>query len=90
MDLIMDEFEKSYNKPIITKYKETLLQFAEGKVLQTCAGTNRNLKFYNPSTNLTLIDWSPNMVAAGMTKKSPTLDYKYLVADVTKMPFKDS
>lgn len=59
------------------------------QILQTCAGSNRNLKFYKPTKTLTLIDWSPNMASIGMTKTVPASDYKYIVGDVTKMPFKD-
>lgn len=29
------------------------------------------------------------MASIGMTKIVPTIDYKYVVGDVTKMPFKD-
>jgi ubiquinone/menaquinone biosynthesis C-methylase UbiE len=36
-----------------------------------------------------MIDWSPNMASIGMTKTLPLTEYKYLVADVTKMPFSD-
>ena len=86
----MISFEASYNMSIINQYKQTLLQFASGRVLETCAGTNRNLSFYKPGTDLTLIDWSPNMAAVGTTKTSPTVSFNYVIGDVTKMPFKDS
>ena len=40
-------------------------------------------------SNITMIDWSPNMASIGMTKTLPSTDYKYVIGDVTKMPFKD-
>ena len=86
----MDNYEQEYNQANISKYRETLMKFVEGRVLETCAGSNRNLKFYPPGTDLTLIDWSPKMVSIGTFKGSPTIKYKYLVADVRKMPFKDN
>lgn len=59
----------------INKYKTTLLKFVEGKTLETCAGSNRNLRFYPPGTDLTLIDWSPKMVSIGSSKTLPTIKY---------------
>lgn len=60
------------------------------KILETCAGSNRNLKFFKPTNSLTLIDWSPFMASIGMTKSVPATSYKYVVGDVTKMPFNDN
>jgi ubiquinone/menaquinone biosynthesis C-methylase UbiE len=89
-DSIMDEFEHQYNASHILSYKQTLLKFVEGKTLETCAGSNRNLQFYPPGTNLTLIDWSPKMVAVGNTKTVPAITSNYVIGDVTKMPFSDN
>ena len=89
-DSDMEHFEKSYNQTTINNYKATLLSFVGGKVLETCAGTNRNLKFYKPGIDLTLVDWSPNMVSAGSTKTSQLNKYNYVVGDVMKLPFKDN
>jgi len=58
-------------------------------VLETCAGSNRNLKYYKSSVDLTLIDFSPNMVSTGSSKVSPLVKYNYMVADVMNMPFKN-
>ena len=58
--------------------------------LETCAGSNRNLKYYPPGTKLTLIDWSPKMISVGIGKSSPTLKYEYIMGDVAAMPFKDN
>ena len=86
----MDNFEGSLNQSHINSYKKTLLKMAEGKVLETCSGSNRNLKFYSNSIDLTLIDWSPKMASIGTNKISPLISYKYLIEDVTKMPFNDN
>lgn len=59
------------------------------KVLETCAGSNRNLKYYKAGVNLTLIDFSPNMVSVGSSKVSPFVKYNYVNGDVMNMPFKD-
>ena len=86
----MNNFEKSFNSSHINQYKSTLLKFVEGKTLETCAGSNRNIKFYPSGTDLTLIDWSPKMVSVGISKVLPTVRANYLIADVTKMPFNDN
>lgn len=86
-----------YNQFTINNYRNALAKQCTGKVtyylklkiLQTCAGSNRNLKYFKPTINLTMIDWSPNMASIGMTKTLPSTDYKYVIGDVTKMPFKD-
>ena len=59
-------------------------------MLETCAGSNRNLRFYQPHLDLTLIDYSPNMVSQGSSKVSPLIKYKYVLGDVMQMPFKDN
>jgi ubiquinone/menaquinone biosynthesis C-methylase UbiE len=45
------------------------------------------LKFYKPGVDLTLIDFSPNMVSQGSSKISPIIKYKYIEGDVMAMPF---
>lgn len=59
------------------------------QVLETCAGSNRNLRFYKPPIDLTLIDFSPNMLSSGSSKVSPLVKYNYILGDVMKMPFQD-
>lgn len=86
----MTTFEQEYNASHINRYKSTLLKFVEGKTLETCAGSNRNLKFYPPATDLTLIDCSPKMAAVGIGKTLPTINFNYVIGDVTNMPFKDN
>jgi ubiquinone/menaquinone biosynthesis C-methylase UbiE len=86
---MMSNFEHEFNSSHIHSYKTTLLKFVEGKTLETCAGSNRNLKYYPPLTDLTLIDWSPKMAAVGSSKVSATIKYNYVVGNVMKMPFKD-
>ena len=58
-------------------------------MLETCAGSNRNLKYYKSTADLTLIDFSPNMASSGSSKVSPLVKYNYLTADVMNLPFKD-
>ena len=58
-------------------------------MLETCAGSNRNLRYYKPGVDLTLLDFSPNMMSIGSSKSSPTVRYKYIVGDVMAMPFAD-
>jgi ubiquinone/menaquinone biosynthesis C-methylase UbiE len=93
----MDSFEMGYNQFNINNYRSTLAKQCEGnvlsylsKILETCAGSNRNLRFFKPTDTLTLIDWSPYMASIGMTKTVPATNYKYVVGDVTKMPFADN
>ena len=89
IDSLMDDFEGKYNKSSISNYRQTLASLAAGKVLETCAGSNRNLRFYKAGLDLTLLDYSPNMVSVGSTKTSPLLNYKYELGDVMAMPFAD-
>ena len=46
-----------------------------------------NLKYYRSGIDLTLIDFSPNMVSQGSSKISPTVKYNYILGDVMAMPF---
>lgn len=39
--------------------------------------------------DLTLIDYSPNMMSIGSSKTSPFVKYRYVVGDVMAMPFPD-
>jgi ubiquinone/menaquinone biosynthesis C-methylase UbiE len=57
--------------------------------LETCAGSNRNLRYFKPGVDLTLIDYSPNMMSIGSSKTSPFVKYRYVVGDVMAMPFPD-
>jgi ubiquinone/menaquinone biosynthesis C-methylase UbiE len=59
------------------------------QVLETCAGSNRNLKYYKPRTALTLIDFSPSMVSMGSAKVSPFVQYNYVQGNVMEMPFQE-
>lgn len=86
----MDNFERGYNQFSVNKYRETLAGMCEGKVLETCAGSNRNIRFYRNITDLTLIDFSPNMVSIGSSKISPFIQYTYVVGDVMQMPFPEN
>jgi ubiquinone/menaquinone biosynthesis C-methylase UbiE len=40
--------------------------------------------------DLTLIDFSPNMMSIGSSKASPLVKYEYVVGDVMAMPFADN
>lgn len=74
-DDMMLNFEKVFNFSHIQRYKSTLLKFVEGNTLETCAGSNRNLKYYPPGTKLTLIDWSPKMLSIGNSKNLPAINF---------------
>jgi len=85
-----------FNQFTINNYRSALAKQCTGKVivcvikiLETCAGSNRNLKYFKTSSDLTMLDWSPNMASMGMTKTLPTTSYKYIVGNVNKMPFND-
>jgi ubiquinone/menaquinone biosynthesis C-methylase UbiE len=55
--------------------------------LETCAGSNRNIKYYKTGTDLTLLDFSPNMISIGSSKLSPLIKPNYVLGDVMAMPF---
>jgi methyltransferase OMS1 len=58
--------------------------------LETCVGTNRNLKYYRPGAKVTMLDLSANMIEIAMTKTNPFIDVKYKIGDVCKMKFPDN
>lgn len=63
-------------------WKETLFRPVQAPI--------ENLKYYPPGTKLTLIDWSPKMLAIGNSKNLPAISFQYVQGDVAKMPFKDN
>ncbi len=40
----------------------TIFSLLRGKILEVGVGTGENLKYYHPSANITVFDWSPQMI----------------------------
>jgi len=45
------------------------------------------MKYYKTGIDLTLLDFSPNMVSIGSSKSSPLIKSRYVLGDVMAMPF---
>lgn len=52
----------------VTKWRAQLIPHAKGSVLEVAAGTNRNLRYYADSCELTLVDTSEYMVQQAQDK----------------------
>jgi hypothetical protein len=56
-----------------------LCSFAEGKILETCSGTSRNIKYYPEGSDVTLLDYSANCTQMAMTKINTFIKAKHIV-----------
>ena len=73
----------------IDQYRKFLVQFAEGKVLETAVGTSRNIKYYNPTCDVVGIDWAKQMVEVSVLKQAPLLNVDYKIGESEQLPFPD-
>ena len=103
---IADKYDKVFarrefsNK--LSRYRNVLLSYAEGDVLETGVGTGKTFKFYNSKqiSSYTGIDWSHNMLEKAFETKQElqkegkfslnTTLFKLMQADVHNMPFSDN
>lgn len=71
--------------------KKLIQDNAQGLVLETCVGTNRNLKFYreNKIVKIIGVDWVPYNVEKATQKLASPEDMTLLNLDVHKLPFDD-
>ena len=72
-------------------YRRQIISTLKGKVLEIGVGTGKNLGYYQEDTQVTAIDFSPQMLAVAnrqldiLGRKNITLQ----LADVEKLPFPD-
>lgn len=71
------------------RFRKSLLKKAEGNVLEIGAGTGKNLYYYPEKVNLTLTDFSPEMLEIAK-KRANKLGIKanFKIADAENLPFK--
>ncbi|KAM3144350.1 hypothetical protein pb186bvf_003514 [Paramecium bursaria] len=86
-DKWLDSYEITTKIP---DYRQFIVQFAKGKILETGVGTSRNLNYYLPGSNITAIDWSPNCLEMALMKSNPLLQVRYLLQDVENIQFPDN
>jgi hypothetical protein len=86
LEIILNQYERTTK---IADYRKALAEYCEGEVLETCVGTSRNGKYYPAGTNITFIDWSPNMIEVAISKSYPFIKPKFVIDDVKAMPFPD-
>lgn len=72
--------ERKHN---ISKYRKSILKFAEGKVLETGVGTSRNLQFYPLNCEVIGVDYSPKMLEVALQKNS-LANINYELQDIEK------
>jgi ubiquinone/menaquinone biosynthesis C-methylase UbiE len=87
LDAILNQYERTTK---IADYRRALVEYCEGEVLETCVGTSRNGKYYKPGTEVTFLDWSPNMIEVAISKTYPFINPKFVVGNVKAMTFPDN
>jgi hypothetical protein len=60
------KIDSGERKHKISKYRKSILKFAEGKVLETGVGTSRNLQHYPLHCEVTAVDYSPKMIEVAL------------------------
>lgn len=91
MAFTIDNTLNSYEKGTkIADYRQVLVDYCEGKVLETCVGSSRNGKYFAPGTEVTFLDWSPNMIEVALTKQHPFIKSNFVVQNVKNMQFPDN
>lgn len=86
IDQTLDGYERGTK---IADYRQVLMDYCEGKVLETCVGSGRNGKYYAAGTDVTFLDWSPNMIEVALTKHYPFIKSRFVVQNVKNMEFPD-
>ncbi|WP_153464217.1 class I SAM-dependent methyltransferase [Halobacillus sp. SY10] len=72
------------------QWRENLLKKAYGETLEVGVGTGTNLKYYNDQTNVTGIDFSPNMLQKAKQKVNQLSGhFELLEMDAQNLKFND-
>ena len=87
IDQDFDDYESLH---MIKKYRRSQLKLSSGKILETGAGTSRNIFCYPIGTEVTAIDYSPQMIEQAMEKPPGETKISYKLMDVEKLDFPDN
>ena len=72
------------------RYRKSLLKEAKGKILEIGSGTGKNLFYYPKNSNLTLTDFSPNMLEIAKKRAQKLrIEANFKIADSERLPFKN-
>ena len=71
------------------RFRKYLLKSAKGKILEIGAGTGKNLPYYPKDSDLTLTDFTPEMLEIAKKRaKKLRISANFKLADSEKLPFK--
>jgi len=86
-----DSMEKPMGTSGFDQWRKELVQQATGKILEVGVGTGKNLQYYAKDVDLTVIDFSKNMLDKARAKyKGDLLKMNFLEMDVQNMDFEDN
>jgi len=86
-----DLLEKPMGTSGFDKWRKKLIEQVNGKTLEVGIGTGKNLRFYNRDIDLTVIDFSKNMLDKAKAKYRKELPMaNFLEMDVENLGFEDS
>ena len=86
-----DLLQKPMGTSGFDKWREKLIEQANGKTLEVGVGTGKNLRFYNRDMDLTAIDFSKNMLEKAKAKYRKELPMaNFLEMDVENLDFEDN
>jgi ubiquinone/menaquinone biosynthesis C-methylase UbiE len=75
----------------VRRLRKRLLARASGKILEVAAGTGKNFRFYAPSSDLTAVDFSAEMLRGAHTRATRLpLRVKLALGDAEALPFSDA
>lgn len=86
-----DSLERPMGTRGFAKWRKELVQQATGKTLEVGVGTGKNISHYPENVNLTVIDFSKNMLEKAKLKNTNTShNITFLEMDVQNMIFEDN
>src|SRR3990172_10478403 len=69
------------------KWREKLMKFCTGKVLEVGVGTGKNVKYYSNNIDLTAIDFSEGMLSKAIKKYKDKSNIKFIQMDIQATNF---
>lgn len=72
---------------LLGKWREKLIEFCTGKVLEVGVGTGKNIKYYPNGIDLTAIDFSEGMLSKAIKKYKDKSNIKFIQIDIQTTNF---
>lgn len=72
---------------LLGKWREKLIKFCTGKVLEVGVGTGKNIKYYPNGIDLTAIDFSEGMLSKAIKKYKDKSNIKFIQMDIQTTNF---